>query len=65
MAQAARVPIGLGFLDYGRREVGYGPTLWPTGDIAEDMERIEAFYAEKRGRYPDQQTPPRVREQDV
>ena len=65
LAEGARVPIGLGFLDYGRREVGYGPTLWPTGDLASDMERVEAFYAEKRARYPDWQTPPRVREQDV
>lgn len=65
LAQGAGVPIGLGFLDYGRREVGYGPTLWPTGDLAADMETIEAFYAEKRAKFPDQQTPPRVREQDA
>lgn len=65
LAQGAQVPIGLGFLDYGRREVGYGPTLHPTGDLAADMEQIEAFYADKQARHPEQQTPPRVREQDV
>ncbi len=65
LAQGAGVPIGLGFLDYGRRVVGYGPLLWPSGDIAADMETIEAFYADKRGKFPEQQTPPRVREQDA
>ena len=65
LAQGAGIPIGLGYLDYGRREVGFGPLFWPTGDIATDMEAIEAFYADKRGKFPEQQTPPRVREQDA
>ncbi len=64
LAEGSGVPIGLGFLDYGRREVGYGPLIWPRGDIAADMEEIEAFYADKRAKFPEQQTPPRVHEQD-
>jgi 1-acyl-sn-glycerol-3-phosphate acyltransferase len=49
LALAARVPLGLGFIDYARREVGVGDWLDLTGDEAVDLERIRAFYAGKRG----------------
>jgi 1-acyl-sn-glycerol-3-phosphate acyltransferase len=49
LALAARVPLGLGFIDYGRREVGVGGWLDLAGDEAIDLERIRAFYADKRG----------------
>jgi hypothetical protein len=40
----AKVPIALGFLDYRRKIGGIGPLVYPTGDIAVDMEIIMAFY---------------------
>ncbi len=63
IARAAGVPIVLGFLDYGRSEVGFGPTIDPTGDIAVDMDRIREFYAPLEGRYPPQAGPVRLREE--
>ncbi|MBX3182353.1 MAG: 1-acyl-sn-glycerol-3-phosphate acyltransferase [Polyangiaceae bacterium] len=49
IAREAGVPIVLGFLDYGRRVGGVGPSLMPSGDVRADMDRIRAFYADIRG----------------
>ena len=54
IAERAKVPIVLGFLDYRRKVGGLGPALFPTGDIEADMERIRAFYANITGKYSDQ-----------
>jgi 1-acyl-sn-glycerol-3-phosphate acyltransferase len=45
IAVGARVPIALAFLDYGRKTGGFGPLLYPTGDITHDITAIRAFYA--------------------
>ncbi len=52
IAQGARVPIVLGYLDYGRKAGGIGPTLYPTGNIEADMKTIRSFYADISGKYP-------------
>jgi 1-acyl-sn-glycerol-3-phosphate acyltransferase len=64
IAREAGVPIVLGFLDYGKKRAGLGPTLWPTGNIETDMNLIRAFYADKQGRYPEKFLTPRLREED-
>lgn len=53
LARAANVPVGLGFIDYGRRECGIGGYFDLTGDVDADMARIAAFYADRRGRRPE------------
>ena len=53
IAVQAGVPIALGFLDYPTRTVGIGDAFLPSGDPEADLERIRAFYADKRGRYPE------------
>lgn len=65
IAHAAQVPVVCGFLDYRRRRAGVGLSFVPTGDVRADMERVRAFYRGIRGRYPDQETPPRLREEDA
>lgn len=65
IAHAAQVPIVCGTLDYGRRRAGFGLALLPTGDVAADMEAIRAFYRGARGRYPDQETPVRLRDEEA
>jgi 1-acyl-sn-glycerol-3-phosphate acyltransferase len=57
MALEAGVPIGLGFIDWGKRQVGIGAYLVPTGDIHADFERMKAFYSDKHGRDPSKQGP--------
>jgi 1-acyl-sn-glycerol-3-phosphate acyltransferase len=52
IAQAADVPIVLGYLDYARRRGGFGPQISATGDVKRDMDRIRAFYADKVARHP-------------
>ena len=53
IARAARVPIAMGFLDYERRAGGIGPILLPSDDLRGDMDVVRAFYADKRGKYPE------------
>ena len=58
------IPITLAYLDAPSRTVGWGPTFSPTEDVRADMERIRAFYADKRGIRPELATVPRLREED-
>ena len=52
IALEADVPIALAFLDFGRKRVGVGGWIRPTGDLESDMERIREFYADKTGKRP-------------
>jgi 1-acyl-sn-glycerol-3-phosphate acyltransferase len=63
IAQQAGLPISLGFIDGPTRTLGFGPTFRPTGDVAADMDRVRAFYADKQGIHPDLRTEPRLREE--
>jgi 1-acyl-sn-glycerol-3-phosphate acyltransferase len=55
VALGARVPLGLAFIDYSRREVGIEHWLTLTGDEAADLARIRACYADKRGKKPEKE----------
>ena len=61
IARAARVPVGLRFIDYGGRRVGIDTWLELSGDADADMARIAAFYADKRGFHPEKAGPVRFR----
>jgi 1-acyl-sn-glycerol-3-phosphate acyltransferase len=50
IACGAEVPIVLGFLDYQRKVGGFGPLVFPTGNISTDMKTIMAFYDGVRGK---------------
>jgi len=54
VALEAGVPIMLGYLDYGKKEAGIGPTVVPSGNLEEDLETIQAFYRTITPLYPDQ-----------
>lgn len=53
IALKANIPIVLGFLDYKRKETGFGPLLYPTGDYEKDFQKIKAFYEDKTARFPE------------
>jgi len=55
LALAARVPVGLGFVDWGARAVGVGTWLDLSGDEAADLARIRQAYAGMSGRRPGQE----------
>jgi 1-acyl-sn-glycerol-3-phosphate acyltransferase len=52
IAQGARVPIALGYLDFRKKEAGLSRMFEPTGDIVADMVEIQAFYAGVTGKNP-------------
>jgi len=47
LALAAKVPLGLAFFDYQRKEVGIGAYIALCGDEQKDLEAIRAFYSDK------------------
>lgn len=53
IALGADVPIVLGFLDFGRKKGGLGPTIYPTGSIEADMKTIRSFYDGITGKNPE------------
>lgn len=61
VAVAAEVPIVCGYLDYGTRTGGFGPTVWTTDSVEADMEIIRDFYSTKQGKYPDDVSEVRLR----
>lgn len=63
IAHRAGQPVALGFVDGPSRTVGVGPSFVPTGDVAADMDRVRAFYADKRGVRPGARHEPRLREE--
>jgi 1-acyl-sn-glycerol-3-phosphate acyltransferase len=65
VARGAGVPIVCAYLDYRERVGGVGLVLTPSGDVRADMDCIRAFYASKRGKYPEQATPVRLREEEL
>ena len=65
IARAADLPVTLGFVDGPSRTTGLGPTIALTGDVAADMRRIRAFYADKAGVRPERRTEPRLADESV
>jgi 1-acyl-sn-glycerol-3-phosphate acyltransferase len=57
------LPITLGYVDRTTMTTGLGPTIRLTGDVAADMDRIRAFYADKAGLNPRNRTEPRLRDE--
>ncbi|MHA7878078.1 MAG: 1-acyl-sn-glycerol-3-phosphate acyltransferase [Bacteroidota bacterium] len=54
IAMQAHVPLILGYMDYKKKHIGFGPTVYPTGNLAKDIQQIQAFYKDKMGKYPAQ-----------
>jgi len=56
IARAANVPILMGYLDYGKKQVGLGGMFYPGDDIEEDFKRIREFYKDRRGKNPEKES---------
>ena len=56
IAHEARLPVICGYLDYGKKRAGLGFHFVPTGDVTSDMDRVRAFYADIRGKYPENES---------
>lgn len=65
LALEARVPVGLAYIDYSRRQVGLQHYIALTGDVERDLDAMRAAYAGKVGKRPEDAGPIRFRaEQD-
>jgi len=65
IARAAKVPIAMAYLDYGRKEVGLGGTFYPETDIGPVFDRIREFYRDRKGKYPEQASLIQAREKSA
>lgn len=61
IAHKAEVPIVCGYLDYSKKEAGFGLCFKPSGNVEKDMNRIREFYSTIRGKYPEQETAVRLK----
>jgi len=57
IAKGANVPLLIGFVDYKKKEVGFGPLLELSGDFEKDMTQLQAFYKEKSAKHPEKYNP--------
>ena len=63
IALQAEVPIVMSYLDYGKRKAGFGPTVYPSGDIEADFEIFREFYKDKVGKIPAWTSEVKIREE--
>lgn len=47
------MPIVLGFIDFKKKELGFGPMFYPSGNFDEDWKIMEEFYRGITAKYPD------------
>lgn len=53
VAMQAQVPIILTYIDFKKKMMGVGPTIYPSGDYDADMREIMRFYQDKTAKHPD------------
>lgn len=63
IASKAEVPIVCTALDYTKKLVDVGMSIWPSGDVLADMNVIRDFYEGVQGRFPHKQTTIILREE--
>lgn len=63
IARKADVPLVLCFVDSKTRTTGIGEVIYPTGNVAADMDKIRAFFRGKEGIRPGNTKEPRLRDE--
>lgn len=62
MALKAEVPVVLMYIDYAKKEVGFGDQFYVTGDIEKDFQRFKAFYDQVTPKHPALRSDVRLRD---
>ncbi|MDG2164685.1 MAG: 1-acyl-sn-glycerol-3-phosphate acyltransferase [Flavobacteriales bacterium] len=57
IAKNANVPLLMGFVDYKKKEVGFGPLIYLTDELEKDMLQIQNFFKDKTPKYRDKYNP--------
>ena len=52
IAKAAKVPVIMGFVDFKKQEVGFGPIYNLSDDFKKDMSEIQEFFKDKTPKFP-------------
>ena len=53
IAQKAKVPIYIGYMDYERKIGGFHSVFEPTGDSNADIKHIKKILSQYKGRFPE------------
>lgn len=53
IARTAGVPVVMAYLDYSRKQIGFGGCFYPGDDIEHVFDHIRAYYRERRGKRPE------------
>ena len=53
IAMQAGVPIVLGYIDFKKKEAGYGPAIYPSGDYDADFKKIITFFTPIHAKHPE------------
>ena len=61
IAKNANIPIILGYLDFNKKEGGFGPAIKVSNSLAKDFAEIEAFYSNIYGKFPESVSPIKAR----
>ncbi len=64
IALQAKVPLCLGYIDFKRKALGFGPLYYPTGDTEQDLDFLRSFYKDVTPRHPDRVSPIRFKDSD-
>lgn len=62
MALKAEVPVVLMYIDYAKKEVGFGDKFYVSGDIEADFRRFKEFYDQVTPRHPELRSDVRLRD---
>lgn len=65
IAREAGVHMLCAYVDYTKKQICFGPTFVPTGDVKADMDRIRAFFVGVEGRFPDKQSTIQLAEEET
>ncbi len=68
VAMKAEVPVVMAYIDYPAKIIGIGGdngVFMPSGNLAEDMKKVAAFYQGKRGRHINLQGPVAIKKGKV
>lgn len=63
IAALAEVPIAIGYMDYGRRRVGFGPCLPANASLTEQLTTMSEFLADIQPRHPQRFALPEIHSQ--
>lgn len=61
LAGEAGVPLVAGFIDYRTKTLGWGPLTQLSGNPDEDLAKLNEFYADIQGKFPEKAAPIRFR----